>query len=131
MKFQESPAKAAPAAPPLAAAVLSKAALRAAEQLALTQARLARVLGLSTATVSRLAAGRWRIPRDSKAWELASALVRVYRSLSAITGGDALAMRAWLHSPNAALGGEPAQLITGAEGLIRVLHYLDAVRGRV
>ncbi|SRR5579885_2653386 len=130
MKIRESPAKSAAAAPQ-AEAVLSKAAVRAAEQLELTQARLARVLGLSPATASRLASGLWRIPKDSKTWELATAFLRVYRSLSAITGGDAQAMRAWLHSPNAALGGEPGQLIAGAEGLIRVLHYLDTVRGRV
>jgi transcriptional regulator with XRE-family HTH domain len=118
------------AAAPQAAVVLSKAVVRAAEQLDLRQTRLAQILGLSTATASRLAAGDWRIPEHSKTWELATAFVRVYRSLSAITGGEERAMRAWLHSHNDALTGEPAQLITTTEGLIHVLHYLDAARGR-
>lgn len=114
-----------------AAAVLSNAVVRAGEKLELTQAQLARVLGLSTATASRLASGSWQLAPGSKPWELAALLVRIYRSLDAITGGKVEAMRAWLHSGNAALGGEPARMITTAEGLIHVLHYLDASRSRI
>jgi transcriptional regulator with XRE-family HTH domain len=114
-----------------AAAVLSKATVRAAEQLDVRQAQLAKVLGLSAATTSRLAAGSWLLPQDSKAWELAAAFVRLYRSLAAITGGKAQAMRDWLHSANDALGGEPAKRILTAEGLFHVVHYLDAARGRI
>jgi hypothetical protein len=110
---------------------LSKAAVRAADQLDLRQVDLAKILGLSAATTSRLRAGTWRLPSDSKSWELATVFVRLYRSLSAITGGDMQAMRAWLHSGNDAFGGEPAALILTAEGLISVLHYLDAARGRI
>lgn len=114
-----------------AATVLSKATVRAAEQLDVRQAQLARVLGLSAATTSRLAAGTWLLQQDSKAWELAAAFVRLYRSLAAITGGKAQAMRDWLHSGNDALGGEPAQRILTAEGLFHVVQYLDASRGRI
>lgn len=114
-----------------AAAVLSKAVVRAAEQLDLRQTQLARVLGLSTATASRLQSGAWQLPEDSKSWELAAAFVRLYRSLAAITGGDVQAMRDWLHSGNDALGAEPAQRMLSAEGLIHVLLYVDAARGRV
>ncbi len=113
------------------AAVLSKAAVRAADQLGLRQTQMARVLGLSAATTSRLTAGDWLLPQNSKSWELAAAFVRLYRSLSAITGGETQAMRDWLHSDNVALGGEPAQRILSAEGLIHVLQYLDTARGRV
>ncbi|MGH8150000.1 MAG: MbcA/ParS/Xre antitoxin family protein [Steroidobacteraceae bacterium] len=113
------------------AAVLSKATVRAAEQLDLRQAQLAKVLGLSAATTSRLAAGTWLLPEDSKAWELAAAFVRLYRSLAAVTGGKTQAMRDWLHSDNDSLGGEPARRILSAEGLIHVLQYLDAARGRI
>jgi len=114
-----------------AAVVLSKATVRAAEHLDVRQAQLARLLGLSAATASRLAAGTWQLPQDSKAWELAAAFVRLYRSLGAITGGKAQAMRDWLHSDNDALGGEPAERILTAEGLFHVVQYLDAARGRI
>jgi Protein of unknown function (DUF2384) len=113
------------------AAVLSKAVVRAAEELDLRQAQLARILGLSPATTSRLAAGNWRLVPESKSWELALTFVRVYRSLAAIAGGSAEAMRRWLHSDNDALGGEPADRILSAEGLVSVLQYLDAARGRI
>lgn len=111
--------------------MLSKAVVRAAERLRLSQAQLARTLGLSPATASRLHAGSWRLSPDTKPWELAALLVRVYRSLDAITGGKTDAMQAWLHSGNAALGGEPAKLLGSCEGLIDVLHYLDASRSRI
>lgn len=120
-----------PAASPQAAQVLSKAVVRAAERMALTQAQLARALGLSPATASRLSAGNWLLAPESKPWELAALLVRVYRSLDAITGGKVDAMQAWLHSGNSALGGEPAKLLGSCEGLIDVLHYLDASRSRI
>lgn len=121
-----SPAVAGEAAP-----VLSKAVVRAAERLSLSQVQLARALGLSPATASRLSAGTWTLTPDSKPWELAALLVRVYRSLDAITGGKVEAMQAWLHSGNSALGGEPAKLLGSCEGLIHVLQYLDASRSRI
>ncbi len=105
--------------------------MRAGARLELTQTQLARILGLSTATTSRLATGAWQLAPDSKAWELAAVLVRIYRSLDAITGGKVEAMRAWMHSSNDALAGEPARLMLTAEGLIHVLHYLDASRSRI
>lgn len=116
---------------PSAAAVLSKATVRAAGQLQLRQAQLAKVLGLSAATASRLTAGTWQLSPGSKTWELAAAFVRLYRALSAVTGGGTQAMRDWLQSDNDALGGRPAERILSAEGLFNVVRYLDAARGRI
>jgi Protein of unknown function (DUF2384) len=93
--------------------------------LELEQAKLAEILGISTATVSRLVAGDYKLQRNRKEWEFGALLVRIARSL------DALLERAdqaqtWLNSRNQALGGVPAELIESAEGLVLVLHYLDA-----
>jgi hypothetical protein len=44
-------------------------------------------------------------------------------------GNDADA-RIWLRNGNLALGARPLELMRGAEGLVRVLQYLDASRGR-
>ena len=120
-----------PPAASVDAAALSKAVVRAADQLGLPQAQLPKLLGLSAATASRLTGSTLQLPPNSTTWELAAAIVRLYRSLAAITGGKAQAMRNWLHSDNDALGGEPAQRILTAEGLIHVLQYLDASRGRI
>ena len=113
------------------AAVLSRAVARAADHLGLRQTQLARILGLSPATTSRLSNGSWQLAPESKSWELALAFVRLYRSLAALTGGETQAMRDWLHSGNDALGAVPGERMLSAEGLISVLQYLDAARGRV
>ncbi len=112
------------------ATVLSKAAVRTAEQLGLSQARLAKVLGVSTATASRLVAGRYRLQADSKEWEFAVLLVRLFRSLDSIVGTQEAA-RAWLNGENRALASKPIELMQTTEGLVRVVQYLDASRARI
>ena len=109
---------------------LSKAAVRAAQLLGLTQAELAPILGLSRATVSRMAAGEYPLADGQKSWELAALFVRLFRSLDALVGSKDEQAKAWLNSENAALGATPRQLISNAEGLVSVVHYLDAARGR-
>lgn len=91
---------------------------------------LARIIGRSGPTLSRMYAGRYELEEGAKEWELAVLFVRLYRSLDSIVGDDEAA-RAWLTGPNAALTGVPLDLIESAEGLVRVVHYLDAHRGVV
>lgn len=110
------------------AAVLSKAVVRAADRLGIPQAQLARILGLSKASVSRLCGGKYLLAAERKEWELALLLVRLFRSLDSIVGDEATARR-WLQSGNLALGGRPAELIGSVEGLVHVVQYLDASRG--
>lgn len=121
-------ARAVPAARSDARAVLTKALLRAAGLLGLAPAALARVLGISEASVSRLANGTRSIDPGSKEGELALLLVRVYRSLDALVGGDDAQRRAWMHGANQALNGTPSELIRSAEGLVAVAAYLDGMR---
>jgi len=115
-------------AAPAPGAVLSKAVLRAAELLGLSSRALARILGVSEASVSRLASGARTIDPASKEGELALLLVRVYRSLDALVGTDAAQRRAWLESHNDALNGRPLDLLQRADGLVHVVAYLDAMR---
>jgi len=116
---------------PKAGNTLARATTRAAHLLGLSQAELARILGVSPATVSRMAAGHYALQPEQKAWELAALFVRMFRSLDALVGANDAQARAWLDSPNRALGGEPRTLLTQTEGLVRVVHYLDAARGRI
>jgi hypothetical protein len=111
-------------------AVLTSATLRAAALLGLTDADVAQVVGVSGATVSRLRGGQRTISLGSKESELALLLVRVYRSLDGILGEDREAMRAWFHGKNRHLRGVPAELVRSADGLVRVLEYLDAMRAK-
>ena len=111
--------------------VLTKAALRAAEQLGMTNKPLAAVIGVSEATVSRMRSGDYTLQRGQKSFELAILFVRFYRSLDAIVGGDEAVARAWLRNPNTALDSEPLTLIQTVPGLMNAIHYLDARRGIV
>ena len=118
----------APAVDP--AAVLTRAVISAAGRLGLRNNRLADVIGTSEASVSRLSAGR-SIEPDSKEGELALLFVRLYRSLDALVGGDDAQARTWIHAHNIHLGGVPADRIRRVEGLVDVIQYLDAMRGRI
>src|SRR5690554_1750092 len=115
---------------PEPAVVLTKAVRNAAARLGMTQRELAAVLGTSEASVSRLAVGR-RVDPESKEGELALLFLRMYRSLDALVGGDDAAARAWYDSRNEHVGGVPAELVTRVEGLVEVVQYLDAMRGRL
>ena len=116
---------------PDAAAVLSRATVRAARFLALPQAELAGVIGVSAATLSRLANGQRQLEPGSKPWQLAALFVRLFRALDAIVGSDDAAAQAWLRSENSALGGVPLDLIRDPAGLVRTVDYLDAARARI
>ena len=108
--------------------VLTKAALRAAARLGVTNKSLARVVGVSEASVSRMGRGAYTLAPGDKAFELAVLFVRLFRSLDALVHGDDTVARAWIAGPNAALGGTPAELIQTVPGLVHVLAYLDARR---
>jgi hypothetical protein len=122
------PARSAAKTDPAPDVVLTKALLRAAELLGLSSAVLARILGVSEASVSRLGAGARTVEPQSKEGELALLLVRVYRSLDALVGTDAAQRKAWLQGHNRALNGRPVDLIQRTDGLVNVVAYLDAMR---
>lgn len=110
---------------------VTKAVIRAARLLKFNQVRVARILGVSSPTASRLFSGHYLLSRDRpKEWEFGLLLVRLFRSLDAILGHGEKA-HIWLSNMNHGLGARPLELIESAEGLIQVLHYLDAHRGRI
>ncbi len=115
---------------PEAAAVLSKAVARAAERLDVSKSLLAKVLGVSPPTISRLYSGNYQLDQGRKEWDFALLFVRVFRSLDSIVGDEATA-RKWLASENRGLNAKPIELIRNTEGLVRVVQYLDASRGLV
>ncbi len=126
MRVLESPSE------PLAAETLSKAVVRAAAALKVSQAVLADVLGISAPSASRLVAGgMYRLEASRhKEWEMALLFVRLFRSLDAIVGFAEKA-HVWLTSENLALNARPVDLIRSAQGLVNVVEYLDLYRGRL
>lgn len=112
------------------APVLAKATLAAARRLGVSNRDLARVLGTSEASVSRL--GRERALRaGGREAELAALFVRLFRSLDALTGGNEAKARAWYEAHNHHLGGVPAERVKSVEGLVDVVQYLDGMRGKL
>lgn len=116
---------------PARGAVLTKAAMRAGARLGLSGKLLSDVLGISEAQVSRMRNGEAALSENTKAFELAALLVRVFRSLDAIVGGDEAAAKAWITSENTALGARPIDRMLSIQGLADVVTYLDARRAPI
>ena len=110
--------------------VLAKAVLNAADQLGLKQADLAAVLGVHRTAVSRLKQNPTLDPQ-SKQGELALLLIRVARALYSLAGGDPDWIKHFMHSPNKVTGGIPAQQVQSIQGLMQVLQFVDAMRGKL
>jgi hypothetical protein len=125
------PSKPRPASTADEAVVVTKAALRAASRLGLTNKVLAAIIGVSEATVSRMRRGDYVVQRGEKPFELAVLFVRLYRSLDAILVGDDAVAGTWLKNRNVALDAEPIALIQNVPGLMNVIQYLDARRAIV
>ena len=112
--------------------VLTKATIRAADKLEVSQKTLASIIGVSEAVVSRMRSGSFALERTSgKSFELAALFIRLYRSLDAIVGGDEAVARAWLKNENTVLQSRPIDLVQKVQGLIDVIHYLDARRAPI
>lgn len=92
---------------------------------------VARTLGLSNATVSRLTAGQYVISSDTKPFELAQWFIRLFRSLDALMGSDDAASRSWLRTHNLAVGGKPIDLIQNITALTTVVQYVDSRRAPI
>lgn len=111
--------------------VLTSATLKAAELLGITHGNLAKIIGVSPATVSRMSKAAYLLDHSRKEWELALLFVRLFRALDSITAGRAEDAKAWLFSHNHSLAGHPAGMLGNVLGLVSVVDYLDSVRGRV
>ena len=124
-------AQSLPRSRPDSAAVLTRALLRATAILGLSQKDAARIIGVSAATMSRLASAGSGLQAASKEGECALLLIRIFRAVDALLGGKESDVRAWFHAPNTHLGGIPAARVQSIEGLVHVAEYLDAMRGKL
>jgi uncharacterized protein (DUF2384 family) len=111
--------------------LVTKAVLRAADRLNVTNKVLARIIGVSEATVSRMKKGDYPLQAGTKPFELAVLFVRLYRSLDTVVGGDETVAGAWLSNPNVALNDTPLELTQSVSGLTDVIRYLDSRRAVV
>lgn len=113
----------------LAPTVVSKALLRLTVFYEFNQKELSEIIGESEASISRLFKGQRHLTPNTKSFELALLLIRLYRSLNAIVGNDHHKAKIWLRSYNSYLGDTPLNQLKSIQGLMLVLQYLDAMRG--
>jgi uncharacterized protein (DUF2384 family) len=107
------------------AQLVAQACGRAAQVLGLSRKELSAVVGKHRTTIDRTG-----LDPKTKEGELALLLLRLYRSLHALCGGDQDLMRHWMEQPNHHLNKQPPRLLLSSiEGLSRVANYLDALRG--
>ena len=110
------------------AAVATKAVIRAADNLGINNKVLGKIIGYSEATISRMRRGEYTVKRGDKEFELAVLFARMYRSLDAISGGDANVASNWMINENLALRSIPIEAVQKIQGLTDVIRYLDSRR---
>lgn len=110
--------------------ILTKAILNLALSYKLKGKELSEIIGISEASATRLNNGTKLILENSKEGELALLLIRLYRSLNVLVGNNPDKAQAWLHGSNRYFTQKPFDLIKRVDGLVAVVEYLDAMRGK-
>ncbi len=109
----------------LSPALLTKAVLRAVEQLNLA-AKLPSLLHLSAGEIAQLQAGERTLDPGREEWQGALQLVGLFRTIVEVLGSVERA-NGWLGTSNETLGGRPVDLL-GTPEAERVHRYLNSVR---
>ncbi len=66
----------------------------------------------------------------SKQGEIALLIVRIVRALFVLTGGDKEWIKHFMHTHNNITGNVPAKQIQSIQGLMTVVQFVDAIRGK-
>ncbi|STX28874.1 Uncharacterized conserved protein [Legionella beliardensis] len=111
--------------------VLTKAIANLAKFYSFTGKDLSKIIGISEASASRLSQGKKLISPSTKEGEMALLLIRIYRSLNAMVGNNHEKAKLWLNSKNNYFNNKPIEEMKTIPGLIAVLNYLDAMRGKL
>lgn len=106
--------------------VLATALLNAGKQLDFTQADLGEIIGKDRSAISR-----GYLDPESKSGELALLFIRAYRALYVLMGGNTAQMKHWMNTLNHHTLGIPKTQAKSIQGLVALVEYLDAMRGKV
>ena len=104
--------------------LVAKALRKLSKEMGLTLAQIGQVIGKDRSAIPR------GIDPTSKAGELSLLLIRCYRSLHVLVGGEPANIQHWMQTQNSHTGGIPAEQIQTVTGLMHVVEYLDAMRGK-
>ena len=107
-------------------AVLGEAVINAVAKLGLSPEEVGNVIGRNRTTIVRNG-----VDPTTKNGQIALLLIRLYRGLYVLVGGQDDEMQHWMNSKIRTLHGVPAKMIHDISGLVRVVEYIDAIRGKV
>jgi len=103
--------------------LLAKASWKAAEQLGLKPEQFLRILHLEgiDGEFSELQT----LDPNSQQGEIALIVIRIYRAVYSLNGGDIKWMHHFLNSPNSLTGGVPIEQMESMNGLLSVLKAVE------
>lgn len=99
--------------------VLAKAVLNTAKKLGLCDDQLCKVLGVDYSMIQQLKT----LDPSSEPGERALILIQIFRSVYALSGGNAEWIQRFMKSPNRMTGGIPIEQVQDETGLIKVFEY--------
>lgn len=111
--------------------ILSKALIKLCSFYHFSGKELASIIGISEASATRLHQGKKLISPKTKEGELVLLLIRIYRSLNALLSNNHEKAKAWLYSHNTYFQNTPINAMKTIPGLVSVINYLDAMRGKL
>ena len=106
--------------------VITKAFMNVGRELAIPPEVMGAIVGRNRSSLYRTNG----IKANSKNGELALVMIRCYRALYALMGGNTEVMKQWFNTHNKHTGGIPVEQVQKLEGLMAVSRYLDAIRGK-
>jgi len=111
--------------------VVTKAVLKAAGFLKLSNKELAVIIGVSERTLARIKNDDAVLKKGDTSHKLALYLIRIFRSLGALYGSNVEDMAKWVRSENKHLRTSPVEAMQEIAGLVHTMDYLDASRAKV
>ena len=109
--------------------VLAEAVLKTANLFGLSNTQLTAVVGLDLASMNQIELSAVLEPTSAHG-EAGLLLIRLYQSLSALTGDDSEWIDYFMNAFNTATDGVPTQQIQTREGLEKVLTVVEALNNR-
>ena len=106
-------------------AILFKAYMNMGEKLKFNQSELGQIIGRDRPSMRRSG----EIDPDSKVGESALLMLRCYRGAKALMQTEENVQH-WFDTKNHAFGIAPREMVKSTEGLVTVVQYLDAYRGK-
>ncbi|MDA0697960.1 MAG: DUF2384 domain-containing protein [Proteobacteria bacterium] len=109
--------------------VLAEAVLKTADLLGLSNTQLATVMGLDLASMNQIEFSAVLEPASAQG-EAGLLLIRLYQSLSTLTGDDSEWIDYFMNACNTATDGVPIQQLQTRAGLEKVLMVVEALNNR-